>query len=503
MEKGFKKVCAGAAVLALAGGAFAAGRLQRAEATPLRAEALGSSAAPSAATASAGCESRCQGLPSFAPVVQQAAPAVVHIKVVSVVKATEQEARPGLPDWFGKENPSGDQFPFHGFQFPGPPPSSRQRGEGSGFIIRKDGIVLTNNHVVANAKEITVVLSDGREFSAKLVGRDPKTDLAVLKIQPKGDLPAVQLGDSDTLNVGDWVVAIGNPFGLSNTVTAGIVSAKGRAIDTSYDRFIQIDAPINPGNSGGPLFDEQGRVVGINTAIFSQSGGNIGIGFAIPINLAKQLVPELETTGHVNRAWLGVSIQKLTPELAESLGVESKHGALVAEVMPESPAADAGIKTGDVITRYDGKAVDEHDALPMMVASTPVGKTVPVGIWRDGKALTIDVTVAKLANDVAEGETAPARGKWGLALRELTPEERGEMHLAPNQGVMVAGVEPDSPAAEADIHQGDVILEVGRQTVGSVEALRKAVGKVPAGKPLLLLVRPADGNTRFAALAAR
>jgi serine protease Do len=360
--------------------------------------------------------------------------------------------------------------------------------------------VLTNNHVVDNAKQITVTLSDGREFDAKVMGRDPKTDLAVLKIAADGTLPTAQLGDSDDLSVGDWVVAIGNPFGLSNTVTAGIVSAKGRAIGNGpYDDFIQTDASINPGNSGGPLLNERGQVVGINTLIFSQSGGNVGIGFAIPINLAKQLVPQLEESGHVTRAWLGVMIQKVTPDLAQSLGLEHAHGALVAEVTPDSPASASGIEPGDVITSYDGKTVGEQSMLPMLVASTPVGKTVPVEVVRDGKVKTLEVTVTRQAGDAeAENDTATHKAKWGLALRNLRPEERAQSEGG--EGVVVEGVAPDSPAAEAGIAAGDVILQVNRKPVTSVEQTKKEIAAIPTGKPLLLLVRPADGNERFAAL---
>ena len=268
-------------------------------------------------------------------------------------------------------------------------------------------------------------MSDGRELDAKVMGRDPKTDLAVLKINPEKSLPTAKLGDSDGINVGDWVVAIGNPYGLSNSVTAGIVSAKGRAIGAGpYDDFIQTDAPINPGNSGGPLLNDRGEVVGINSAIFSQTGGSVGIGFAIPINLAKKLVPELEETGHVTRAWLGVTIQELTPDLAKSLNVEPPHGALVAGVASDSPAAASGIKPGDVITRYDGKEVKEHATLPMLVASTTIGKTVPVEVVRDGKVETFEVTVAQQAGDETPEKADDHKGKWGLALRDLSPEER-------------------------------------------------------------------------------
>src|SRR5262249_23693768 len=291
---------------------------------------------PHAAAGDATAAPAARGLPSFSGIVASAAPAVVHVRTVSVVNAADGGSP---PDAFGDDDgPFGPNGPFHGFRFPRNPRGGgtpTQRATGSGFIIRGGGIILTNNHVVEHAKEITVALSDSRELSAKVLGRDPKTDLAVLKVESKDPLPVVQLGDSDSLAVGDWVVAIGNPFGLNNTVTAGIVSAKGRAIGQGpYDHFIQPDAPITPGNSGGPLFDENGKVVGINTAIFSQGGGNIGIGFAIPINEARELVPQLEEQGHVTRGWLGVSIQKLTPELAESVGTDGTHGALVAAVTP-------------------------------------------------------------------------------------------------------------------------------------------------------------------------
>jgi serine protease Do len=489
----WKQTLATALTLSLVAGGFALGRATRA--VPLL--AAPTITAPEPPTAAA--ETAAQTPRSFAPLAAEASPAVVHVKVVSVVKAAGQ----GAP--FEDEDGSAHGFPFRGFRFPTPPRGGgTQRGSGSGFVIRRDGVVLTNNHVVEKAKQITVTLNDGQELAATVMGRDPKTDLAVLKVQAKGDLPTAHLGDSDDLRVGDWVVAIGNPFGLSNTVTAGIVSAKGRTIGAGpYDDFIQTDAPINPGNSGGPLLDERGRVVGINTMIFSQSGGNVGIGFAIPINLAKKLVPELEEHGHVTRAWLGVAIQKVTPELAESLGVEPSRGALVAEVTPGSPAAAAGLKPGDVITHYDGKVVDEHASLPMLVASTAVGSTVPVEVARDGAAKNFEVTVVRQPGEETASETDEHKGKWGLALRELRPEERQERGLEGEQGVLVTGVAPDSPAAEAGIEAGDLLLEVNRTPVTSVAQVKKAAAGTPAGKALLLLVRAADGNNRFATLPTR
>jgi serine protease Do len=503
MNAGFwKQTLATTLALSLVGGAFVLGRTTVSTKVPAVASdhvRIATQEPPPIVAPADGAPRR-----SFAPLAAAASPAVVHIKVVSVVKATEGNVPFGFqfpPDMFG-----GEQGPFRGFRFPTPPHGGAftQRGAGSGFVIRKDGVVLTNNHVVDNAKQVTVTLSDGREFDAKVMGRDPKTDLAVLKIDAKGTLPTAHFGDSDDLRVGDWVVAIGNPFGLSNTVTAGIVSAKGRTIGAGpYDDFIQTDAPINPGNSGGPLLNERGEVVGINTAIFSQSGGNVGIGFAIPINLAKQLVPQLEEHGHVTRAWLGVTIQKVTPELAQSLDVEPARGALVAEVSPRSPAATSGIEPGDVITRYDGNAVEEEAALPMLVASTPVGKTVPVEIVRNGRTETVEVTVARQKGDEAQDETGEHKGKWGLALRELRPGERRQRDLEENEGVLVSGVEPDSPADEAGIKPGDVILQVNRKPVDSVAQVKKEVASTAAGKPLLLLVRPADGNERFAALSPR
>ena len=489
-----KKFLAGVVAGSLALGGFAVGHFTQVE----RVQADPASSGPVAVTTPSS-----RALPSFASLAAQASPTVVYIKVVAVEKIAQEEPRFGFPP-----GPFGEDAPSPGFRspFPMPPGRFRRQASGSGFIIRDDGVILTNNHVVENAKEITVTLTDKREFSAKVLGRDPKTDLAVLKIEPKGNLPAAKLGDSDALQVGDWVMAIGNPFGLSNTVTAGIVSAKGRAIGAGpYDDFIQTDAPINPGNSGGPLFNEQGEVVGINSAIFSQSGGNIGIGFAVPINLAKQLLPELETKGSVTRGWLGVAIQKITPELAQSLGVDEARGALVADVTGGSPAEKGGLKRGDVIVTYDSKKVEDSAVLPALVAATPVGKTVPVEVIRNGKTKTLEVTVSKLTEQTAavDEPTAAEKGKLGLALRDLRPEERERLGLKEDEGVVVEGVLPDSPAAEAGVQVGDVILQVNQTSVGSTEALKKEVGGVTSDKPLLFLLRRADGNNHFVTLAAK
>lgn len=488
------KALAGALSASLAVGGFLLGRM--AQTGPAQAQ-TDPTPAPAVSTPSG------RALPSFATLAAQASPSVVYIKVVSVVKSEQEGPSFGPPSGpFGEDSPFPFRMPFP----PGPRGEFRRRGSGSGFIIRNDGIVITNNHVVEDAKEILVTLNDKREYNAKVLGRDPKTDLAVLKIEAKGELPAAELGDSESLQVGDWVMAIGNPFGLSNTVTAGIVSAKGRSIGAGpYDNFIQTDASINPGNSGGPLFNERGEVVGINSAIFSQGGGNIGIGFAIPINLVKRLVPELEAHGSITRGWLGVAIQQVTPDLAKSLGLEEARGALVADVTNGSPAAKGGVQRGDVIVSYNNKKVAESSTLPSLVAETPVGETVPVEVLRDGKNTTLEVKVAKLTEETAANESeeqGSEKSKWGLALRELQPEEREQAGVKAGEGVLVAGIAPESPAAEANLQVGDVILEVNRVPVGSVADLKKEMDKVEGGKPLLLLLRRADGNL-FASLAAK
>ena len=478
MRKRTEVIVAGALVAGLGAGGFAVGRLTQ---MPLAgATTMGNAAVPAVNGS----------LPSFADLAAKYSPTVVNIKVTKI----EPVAHEG--------SPFGEDFPFPGFGVPGPRRPEKRQGAGSGFIIRKDGLIITNNHVVENAQQISVTLSDKQEYQAKLVGRDPKTDVAIIKISAKSDLPAAPLGDSATLRVGEWVMAVGNPFGLSNTVTAGIVSAKGRTIGSGpYDDFIQTDAPINPGNSGGPLFNAAGEVVGINTAIFSQSGGSVGIGFAVPINQVKTLLPELESKGSVSRAWLGVSIQSMTPELARSLNVDKARGALVAEVNDNSPADKAGIKRGDVIVTYDGKKVDESTSLPSLVASSPVGKTVPVEILRDGKSQTLNVTVTKLKEESVALVGKHEKSSLGLSLRELRPQERSRMGLKDRDGILIENVVPGSPAAEAGVQRGDVILQVNRVAVDSIETLKAEIDKAQADKPLLLLLRKTDGNTGFVALA--
>src|SRR5262245_9873922 len=442
-------------------------------------------------------------LPDFTELAQHVAPSVVNISTTQEVKGSSGGPRlgPGAPG-----APEGD--PFHEFfepfeRFFGPPRRTPYKAKslGSGFVIDRAGFILTNNHVVENADEIVVKLSTSKEFKAKVVGRDPKTDIALIEIHGASDLTPVTLGDSDGLKVGQWVVAIGNPFGLEHTVTAGIVSAMGRHINQGpYDNFIQTDAAINPGNSGGPLLNTRGEVVGINTAIFSRGGGNIGIGFAIPISLAKEIVPQLKEKGHVTRGWLGVMIQKVTPDIAESLGLEESKGALVADVVKEGPAEAAGLKQGDVIVEFDGKPVNDSAELPLLVARTPVGKSVKVKVIRDKSAETFTIKIAELKEEeVAQAGTGTTED-LGLTVQTLTPELAETLGLDRSlKGVVVTQVEPDGPAAEAGLRRGDVILEVNRKQVKDVEAYRKAMKATGKGKSVLFLVRRGE-NTIFLAV---
>jgi serine protease Do len=421
---------------------------------------------------------------------------VVNIQTVKNLKGG------GLPfrHFFG--GPFQGQDPFRGFLGPDQDEGGRsgmfqQRSLGSGFILDKEGYIVTNNHVVDGADEIKVKLADGKEFEAKIVGRDPKTDLALLQIKGSPGLQPLKLGDSDALQVGSWVVAVGSPFGLEQTVTAGIVSAKGRTIGAGpYDDFIQTDASINPGNSGGPLIDTEGEVVGINTAIVASGQG---IGFAIPSNLARGVIEQLKDKGRVTRGWVGVTIQPMTPELAQALGLKQSTGALVAQVVPGGPADKAGIKRGDVIVAYDGKDVAEPRDLPQLVAATPVGKSVPVKLSREGKTITAEVRVGELEDKTAEVATnAPSRKRLGIEVQNLTPEIAGAMGLHGTSGVLVAGVEPGSPAAEAGIERGDVIRELNREPVKDVQTFVRQMERVKGGTALLLVQR--GDSTLYAAV---
>jgi serine protease Do len=433
------------------------------------------------------------GIPSFADLAEALGPSVVNIRVTKVEKMSG-------PDMSGFRNgPFGDMFKDFFGDMPQNPREYKSRGAGSGVIISTNGTILTNNHVVDNTTEITVTLSNKQEYKARVVGRDPKTDLAVIKIDSRGPFKAAVLGDSDAARVGEWVLAIGNPFGLSNTVTSGIVSAKGRVIGAGpYDDFIQTDAPINPGNSGGPLFNMKGEVIGINTAIIPNGQG---IGFAIPVSTAKALLPELETKGTVTRGFIGVNIQDITEDLAKSLNLKSDKGALVSELVEGSPADKAGVKRGDVITAFNGKEIKDGHELASTVAATPIDKEVPLRVARDGKEITLRVTVGRL--DSKEPGNAPieeaSQGKWGLQLQGLTPELARQLGAKSEQGVLVAGVKPGSPADNASVQRGDVILEVNRQPVKSVADMKEKIEKSHTKDSLLLLVQR-GGNSLYLVL---
>lgn len=427
---------------------------------------------------------RAATMPDFAALSEQLKPAVVNINTSKTV----QSRRPSLPGLRGPQSDIFEDFFEHFFQ--GQPNRSRQqRSLGSGFIISADGYILTNHHVVSDADEIKVKLADGRSFTAELQGGDSKLDLALLKIDTGSEkLPVASLGNSESLKVGEWVMAIGNPFGLAQTVTVGIVSAKGRVIGAGpYDDFIQTDASINPGNSGGPLFNVRGEVVGINTAIVA---GGQGIGFAIPVDIARDVISQLRETGQVVRGWLGVMVQSLTEELAASFGLEQAKGALVTEVTSGSPAEKAGILRGDVILAVNGRTVDELNDLPRQVAALPVGKQARITVFRDGKERQLEVTIARLSDDanVAEGPSE-AEDKLGLGLVDPSPELQRRYGLEDSRGALVKAIKTGSPAAEAGLQAGDLIIEANGKVVEDVAGLRRVVGAVRTGESLRLLLQ--------------
>lgn len=450
---------------------------------------------------------------SFAPLVKRVMPTVVNVSVVQEIKIQGFGFPFAPPPGEGDQGPGAQQGPQ-----PGPPPGPnvpfdpfeqfrrffgqqipheyKQHGLGSGVIISPDGYILTNNHVVGGAEEINVTLMDGREFKAKVVGRDPKTDLGLIKINTRDSLPYATLGNSDQTHIGDWVIAIGNPFGFNLTVTAGIVSAKGRVLGGSYDNFIQTDASINPGNSGGPLFNTTGQVIGINTAIYSRTGTFAGIGFAIPSNLAQHVMDQLKKYGHVIRGWLGVEIQEVTPDLAQSFGLSKPEGALVASITKGGPAEKAGILRGDVIIKYDDKTVNSEHQLPVMVADTPVGKEVKVEVIRNGKHETLTVKIGELKEQpVQMAKAEETGGNWGMQVGEITPEIASGFHLKVDKGVVIRRVAPDSPAADAGLQPGDIVLEVNKDKVNSLDDFLNEVKKAKsAGKGALLLVQRGDAT---------
>ncbi|MSP50354.1 MAG: DegQ family serine endoprotease [Alphaproteobacteria bacterium] len=466
---------------------------------------------------------------SFADLAELLLPAVVNISTTQTVKQERTQGQQGQPGQ--RRGPEIPQFPpgspfeefFKDFFDRGQRPDQAPRRAtslGSGFVIDGSGYVVTNNHVIdgADADGITVRLQDDTEFKAKLIGKDAKTDLALLKIEPGNKkLSVVKFGDSGKMRVGDWVLAIGNPFGLGGSVTAGIVSARARDINSGpYDDFIQTDASINKGNSGGPLFNMAGEVIGVNTAIYSPTGGSIGIGFSVPSNLAKPVAEQLREFGRTKRGWLGVKIQGVTEEIAESLGLGKARGAMIASISENGPAEKAKLKAGDVILTFDGKDVTEMRRLPRIVMETGVNKDVPVQVWRDGKPLTLSVRVGELeeAEQMAAvpAKTDPSqnpRGNQskldalGVVLAPISPELRQKFPIeeSTTQGVVVIEVEQNGPAAEKGVQPGDVIVEVGQEEVKTPADVRTKVEKArQAGRRSVLLLVDRKGEMRFIAL---
>ena len=428
-----------------------------------------------------------QGVPGgFADLAERTSAGVVNIKTSRTIRG--REAPPQLEEFFFG-SPFEELFRHRGQRAPD---EQKRSSLGTGFVISTDGYIVTNNHVVDGVDSITVAFKDGTEFEATLVGRDPTTDIALLRVETDQELFALPLGNSNAVRAGEWVVAIGNPFGLGHTVTAGIVSAKHRIIGQGrYDDFIQTDAAINFGNSGGPLLNLSGQVIGINTAINPRANT---IGFAVPINMAKEILPQLRASGHVTRGWLGVVIQHITPELSKSFDLDGEDGALVSKVMPGGPAEDAGVERGDVIVEFDGHEIEDWNDLPRVVASTRIGKKVDVLLMRDGKRKKVEVAVGVLEEAQRPVQLAKEGGatEFGLRVQNLTPDLAKQLGMSDRNGVVVTSVSPGSPASEAGIQSGDVILEVNRSTVNDVDGLRDQLAR--ADDSALLLIRRGEAT---------
>ena len=418
---------------------------------------------------------------NFSKLAEMAGPAVVNIRTVKTIKGGGPVFRQFQRGPRGRENPFNDFFErFFGDDVPR---DFKQPSLGSGFIIDKDGYVVTNNHVIEDADQIKVKLDDDTEFDAEVVGRDPNTDLALLKIESKKDLPVLAMGDSDDLKIGQWVVAIGSPFGLERTVTAGIVSAKGRVIGSGpYDDFIQTDASINPGNSGGPLLNMKGEVVGINTAIIASG---TGIGFAIPVNLAEGIIAQLKSEGEVTRGWLGVAIQDLTSEMAEYYGLKDRKGVLVADVFEGDPAEKAGIRAKDIIIEVNDEKIETSRQLTALIAGLKVGTSAKVKVFRKGKTKTYDVVLAKRSDEKLSARGAPPNREeeeLGIRVTDLTSEMAQRFNLGEAVGVVVVEVEADSKGSEAGVRVGDIIKEINHEVIESVKDYKTAVQKIEAGE---------------------
>jgi serine protease Do len=416
---------------------------------------------------------------SFSDLAERVKPSVVNISTSKTFKG-----RGGFGAPFGG-SPFGDDF-FDRFFGDMPRKEFKQRSLGSGFIISNDGYIFTNNHVVEQADKILVKISDGKEYEAKVIGTDANTDLALIKIKPDSSLAVAEIGDSEKVRVGEWVIAIGNPFGLDATVTAGIVSAKGRVIGAGpFDNFIQTDASINPGNSGGPLFSMDGKVIGINTAIVAQGQG---IGFAIPINMAKSILADLKTKGKVTRGWLGISVQDISDDMAKNLNHKNKSGALVSDVFKGDPADKAGIKVGDIITEINGKPLKDTHELLLTIATLKVGQNMNVKAIRDGKEMTFQVTVAERKENIAMAAERSGKGQFGIATQEITAEIAKQLGIA-REGVLVSEVQEGSPADEVGIQPQDVIVQVNKVKISTMKDYTREITKAAAKKSVTLLIK--------------